>query len=123
MDAITRDLQNPVPWTLLYADDVMLASEDKDELEREVQAWCDRQERFGLILNVKKTEYVTTDVAESNSIMVNGIELPRTSVFKCLGPAVASDGNLMIEMNSRVQLGPTGARWLGFSAIGRYRSP
>ncbi|VDP57853.1 unnamed protein product [Heligmosomoides polygyrus] len=37
MDAITRDLQKPVPWTLLYADDVMLASEDKGELEREVQ--------------------------------------------------------------------------------------
>ncbi|VDP47120.1 unnamed protein product [Heligmosomoides polygyrus] len=61
MDAITRDLQNPVPWTLLYADDVMLASEDKGELEREVQAWCDRLERFGLKLSVKKREYLTTD--------------------------------------------------------------
>ncbi|VDO94808.1 unnamed protein product, partial [Heligmosomoides polygyrus] len=59
MDAITRDLQKPVPWTLLYADDVMLASEDKCELEREVQAWCGRLERFGLKLNVKKTEYLT----------------------------------------------------------------
>uniref|UniRef100_A0A8L8Q3U7 Reverse transcriptase domain-containing protein n=1 Tax=Heligmosomoides polygyrus TaxID=6339 RepID=A0A8L8Q3U7_HELPZ len=34
----------------------LLASEDKGELEREVQAWCDRLERFGLKLNVKKTE-------------------------------------------------------------------
>ncbi|VDP35068.1 unnamed protein product [Heligmosomoides polygyrus] len=38
----------PVPWTLIYADDVMLASEDKGELEREVQAWCVRLERFGV---------------------------------------------------------------------------
>ncbi|VDP53798.1 unnamed protein product [Heligmosomoides polygyrus] len=44
------------PWTLLYADDVMLASEDKGELERELQAWSDRLERFGLKLNVKKPE-------------------------------------------------------------------
>nr|CDJ82814.1 RNA-directed DNA polymerase (reverse transcriptase) domain containing protein [Haemonchus contortus] len=29
MDAITKDLQKPAPWTLLYADDVMLASEAK----------------------------------------------------------------------------------------------
>ncbi|VDP31132.1 unnamed protein product [Heligmosomoides polygyrus] len=35
MDAITRDLQKPVLWTLLYADDVMLTSEDKGKLERE----------------------------------------------------------------------------------------
>ena len=25
MDTITRDMQQPIPWTLLYADDVMLA--------------------------------------------------------------------------------------------------
>ncbi|EYC11993.1 hypothetical protein Y032_0048g1551 [Ancylostoma ceylanicum] len=29
MDAITRDLQKPVPWTLLFANDIVLASEDK----------------------------------------------------------------------------------------------
>ncbi|VDP29164.1 unnamed protein product [Heligmosomoides polygyrus] len=102
MDAITRDLQKPVTWTLLYADDLMLASEDKDELEREVKAWRDCLERFGLRLNVKKTVYLTTDVTEFSSIKVNGIELPRTSVFKYLGSAVASDGNLMTEVNSLV---------------------
>ncbi|VDO21742.1 unnamed protein product [Heligmosomoides polygyrus] len=127
MGAITRDLQKPVPWTLLYADDVMLASEDKGELERELQAWYDRLERFGLRLNVKKTEYLTTDVTEydrlerfglrlnvkkteylttdvieSSSIKVNGIQLPRTAVFKYLGSAVESDGKLMVEVNSRV---------------------
>ncbi|VDO21228.1 unnamed protein product [Heligmosomoides polygyrus] len=100
MDAITRDLREPVPWTLLYADDVLLVSEDKDELEREVRAWCDLLERFGLRLNVEKTEYLT-DVTESTPSRY-GIELPRTSVFKYLGPAVAPDGKLMVEVNSRV---------------------
>ncbi|VDO75281.1 unnamed protein product [Heligmosomoides polygyrus] len=61
MDGITRDLQQPVPFTLLYADDVMLASEDKNELERQVQAWCDLLAMFGLKLNVKKTEYLKPD--------------------------------------------------------------
>ncbi|VDO98451.1 unnamed protein product [Heligmosomoides polygyrus] len=102
MGAITRDLQKPVSWTLLYADDVMLASENKCELEREVQAWCDRLERFELRLNVKKTEYLMTDFTESSFIKVNGIELPRTSVFKYLGSAVASDGNQITEVNSRM---------------------
>ncbi|VDO85384.1 unnamed protein product [Heligmosomoides polygyrus] len=68
MDAISRDLQKPIPWTLLYADYVMLASEDKGELEREVQPWCGRLERFGLKLNVKKTEYLTTDATEFSPI-------------------------------------------------------
>ncbi|VDP10554.1 unnamed protein product [Heligmosomoides polygyrus] len=50
---------------------------------------------------MKETEYLTTDVTESSSIKVNGIQLQRTSVFMYLGSAVASDGNLIIEVNSR----------------------
>ncbi|VDP48488.1 unnamed protein product [Heligmosomoides polygyrus] len=115
MDAITRDLQKPVPWTLLYADDVRLASEDKGELGREVQAWCDRLERFGLKLGVKKTECLTTDVTESSSVKVNGIELPRTAVFMYLGSAVASDVKLMVEVNPRVSA--AWFKWRSLTAV------
>ncbi|XGW17548.1 hypothetical protein V3C99_002275 [Haemonchus contortus] len=102
MDAITKDLQKPAPWTLLYADDVMLASEDKSELESQVQTWSDRLAMFGLRLNVKKTEYLTTDSSEPGSIKINGTELTRTTTFKYLGSAIASDGSLGFETNSRV---------------------
>ncbi|VDP13375.1 unnamed protein product [Heligmosomoides polygyrus] len=104
VDAISRALQRPVPWRLLYAHDVMLACEDTIELQRQVQAKCDRLESFGLKQNVKNTEYLTTDKDESSSIKVNGIELPRTSVFKYLGPAITSDGGLLVEANSRVSV-------------------
>ncbi|EYC20170.1 hypothetical protein Y032_0022g488 [Ancylostoma ceylanicum] len=62
MDAVIRDLQKPAPWTLLYVDDVTIASEDKCELERLIQAWSDRLAQFGLRLYVTMTEYLTTDV-------------------------------------------------------------
>ncbi|XGW23905.1 hypothetical protein V3C99_005819 [Haemonchus contortus] len=101
MDTITKDLQKPAPWTLLYADDVMLASEDKSELESQVQTWSDRLAMFGLRLNVKKTEYLTTDSSEPGSIKINGTELTRTTTFKYLGSAIASDGSLGFETNSR----------------------
>ncbi|VDP34196.1 unnamed protein product [Heligmosomoides polygyrus] len=48
------------------------------------------------------TEYLTTDENESRSIKVNIIELQRTSVIKYLGLAIASDGGLNVEANSRV---------------------
>ncbi|VDO19488.1 unnamed protein product [Heligmosomoides polygyrus] len=123
MDAITRDFQKSVPWTLLYADDVMLSSEDKNELERQVQAWCDRLAMFGLKLNVKKTEYLTTDVNESGSTKIDGTELARTSVFKYLGSAIASDGSLIVEVNSRASA--AWSKWRSLTvvpAIGRYQS-
>nr|CDJ95465.1 RNA-directed DNA polymerase (reverse transcriptase) domain containing protein [Haemonchus contortus] len=112
MDAITKDLQKPAPWTLLYADDVMLASEDKSELESQVQTWSDRLARFGLRLNVKKTEYLTTDSSEPGSIKINGTELTRTTTFKYLGSAIASDGSLGFETNSRVN-----AAWLKWRSM------
>uniref|UniRef100_A0A183GVR1 L51_S25_CI-B8 domain-containing protein n=1 Tax=Heligmosomoides polygyrus TaxID=6339 RepID=A0A183GVR1_HELPZ len=56
----------------------------------------------GLKLSVKKTEYLTPNVAYSGSIKVKGIELPRTAVFKYLESAIASDGKLMVEVNPRV---------------------
>ncbi|VDP55458.1 unnamed protein product [Heligmosomoides polygyrus] len=59
---------------------LMLACEDKDDLEQQMQAWCDRLAMFGLKLNVKKTEYLTTDMSESGSIKTDGTELARTSV-------------------------------------------
>ncbi|EYC26215.1 hypothetical protein Y032_0010g1024 [Ancylostoma ceylanicum] len=62
MDATTRNLQKTILWTLLLADDVVLASEDKHELELQMEAGSDRLAQFDLRVNVKKTEYLTTDV-------------------------------------------------------------
>lgn len=61
----SRDLQQLFPWRMLYADDVMLVDDDRNELEGRSQAWCGRLERFGLKLDVKKTEYLTTEVMRS----------------------------------------------------------
>ena len=100
MDAITRDLQSPVPWTLLYADDVMLASADRTDLERKVSAWSKRLARFGLRLNVRKTEYLTTDSKEDGSIRVEGVVLQRTEAYKFLGSRIAADGNIGHEVTA-----------------------
>ncbi|EYC14719.1 hypothetical protein Y032_0039g119 [Ancylostoma ceylanicum] len=94
MDALTKDLQRPAPWTLLYADDIMLASEDKDELERQTQAWSDRLARCDIRLNIKKTEYLTTGEHESGTIKINGTDLREplrsgTSVQWCHQTAVS----------------------------------
>lgn len=51
-------------------------------------------------LNVKKAVYLPTGVNES--IRINGSELLRASVFMYLGLAIASDGSLMVEVNSSV---------------------
>lgn len=53
-DIATRELQKPMSWTLLYADDVMFARENEGEIELQTQAWSDGLARFGTRLNVRK---------------------------------------------------------------------
>ncbi|EYC40244.1 hypothetical protein Y032_0623g775 [Ancylostoma ceylanicum] len=112
MDAITRDLQRPAPWTLLYADDVMLASEQKEDLQRQTHAWSERLARFGLRLNVKKTEYMTTNLDKLSTIQVDGNDLRRTDYFKYPGSTLSADGNLAHEVVARVN-----ATWLKWRSM------
>ncbi|EYB82210.1 hypothetical protein Y032_0364g3553 [Ancylostoma ceylanicum] len=89
----------------------MLAANTKAELEQQVQTWQDRLVDFVLRLNVKKTEYLTTDKNEQGTVCVNGEELPRTNAFKYLGSFIRDDASLMTELNARIN-----ARWMKFRA-------
>ena len=89
----------------------MLASNGKDDLQRQVQAWSDRLAQFGLRLNVNKTEYVTPDANEGGTIKVDEQELSRTTAFKYLGSTITANGDLGTEVTTRVN-----AAWLQWRA-------
>ncbi|ETN71743.1 hypothetical protein NECAME_19189 [Necator americanus] len=44
---ITKEIEKQHPWTLLFADDIMLASESRDDLQKRVQSWKDRLRQHG----------------------------------------------------------------------------
>ncbi len=107
MDSVTRDIQKPAPWCLLYADDVMLANDSREELQKEVQTWKDRLAKYGLKLNVGKTEYLEIGEQRSGTIKVDGQQVPKIDLFKYLGSRLASDGHIRREAESRIA-----ATWL-----------
>lgn len=114
MDTITRDLQNNTPWTLLYADDVMLATNTRKELQEQVQAWCDRLSQFGLRLNITKTEYMETNPTVG-TITVNGENLKKTTHFRYLGSVLQCDGG--IERVVRARVNASWLRWREISGV------
>uniref|UniRef100_W5NL26 ribonuclease H n=1 Tax=Lepisosteus oculatus TaxID=7918 RepID=W5NL26_LEPOC len=85
MDTVTKDIQTRHPWTILYADDVMIASETRHGLEQQVQEWKTRLERFGMKLNIKKTEYMECGDQTSGTIAAGGVQLNKVTQFKYLG--------------------------------------
>ncbi|KAG8136472.1 hypothetical protein E2320_005055 [Naja naja] len=84
MDTIMHDLQQNAPWTMLYADDVMLASTIRGELQQQVQTWNERLNHFGFRLNIKKTEYLET-VTTPGMLQINGENLKKLDIFWYLG--------------------------------------
>ncbi|XP_049772440.1 uncharacterized protein LOC126159020 [Schistocerca cancellata] len=91
MDTVTADLQRPLLWTLLYTDDVMLAAENKLDLQSQTEKWSDRLPQHGLRLNLKKSEYMTSDRHEMGTILINGEDLTRADI----GPSSTSDDETM----------------------------
>ncbi|CAD6188194.1 unnamed protein product [Caenorhabditis auriculariae] len=102
MDTLTNDLQTPTPWTLLYADDVMIAATTKQELQNRLEQWNARLTQFGLRINLKKTEYLSTDKTENGTIRVDNVDLPRTNSFKYLGSSIADDGSINKDIAARI---------------------
>lgn len=93
MDVITRNLPKLAPWTLLYANGILLASDNQVALEQQVEAWSDHLALLGLRLNIKKMEYMT-DPDELRTICINDIDLPCAETFRYLGSMIAADGSL-----------------------------
>ncbi|EYB85329.1 hypothetical protein Y032_0300g1803 [Ancylostoma ceylanicum] len=108
VDTITRDIQKPHPWCLLYADDVILAAETREDLQAEVQLWKDRLQRYGLRLNFEKTEYMECGPRiEDGTICVDGNDLKKVECFKSLGSRIASTGDILSDA-----LGRANAAWM-----------
>ncbi|XP_063629446.1 uncharacterized protein LOC134800816 [Cydia splendana] len=94
MNYITEHLQRPPPWSLLYADDVVLISETLTEVQEQLNAWQRALERHGLRVNRDKTEYMMCnlsggDANNNASVMIEGSSLKQVQEFKYLGSIVA----------------------------------
>ena len=64
MDSITKDLQWEIPWTLLYANNIMLNANTREELQEQVEVWQAHLSHFNLCLNMQKTK-VCQNLSES----------------------------------------------------------
>ena len=104
MDVITRNVRETVPWTILYADDIVLCAERREDLEIKLERWRAALEERGMRISRSKTEYMCTSNDEG-SIRMDGEELKRVQKFKYLGSIVDASGLMDEEVKHRVQAG------------------
>ncbi|KAK6756135.1 hypothetical protein RB195_014491 [Necator americanus] len=97
-------VQKQHPWTLLFADDVMLASESRDDLQKQVQSWKDQLQQYGLRLNTSKTEYMECGPRiEDGDIDQEGRECVNAAWMKWkMATGVLCDKKVPVRLKSKI---------------------
>ncbi|XP_071731054.1 uncharacterized protein [Rutidosis leptorrhynchoides] len=66
LDELYRGIQENIPWCLIFADDIVLVSKTKDELNRRLEQWREAIEQIGLRISRQKTEYLSCEFGRTD---------------------------------------------------------
>ena len=113
MDRMTDEIREEAQWTMMFADDIVICSESKEQVEEKLESWRYALERRGMKVNRRKTEYMCVNERQDNSsgtVKMQGEEVAKVEDFKYLGSTVQSNGECGREVKKRVQAGWNGWR-------------
>ncbi|KAK3556661.1 hypothetical protein QTP70_011927 [Hemibagrus guttatus] len=111
MDQLSEEVRQESPWTMMFADDIVICSESRKQLEENLERWRFALERRGMKVSGSKTEYMCVNEREgSGTVRLQGEEVKKVQEFKYLGSTVQSNGECGKEVKKRVQAGWNGWR-------------
>jgi len=105
MDVLTEEVRKKAPWQMMFADDVVICAEDRDELQRNVDEWCKALEDHGMKLSRAKSEYMRMNGEMEGNITIGESMIKKVEEFKYLGSTMQSDGGAEKEVSKRIQSG------------------
>ena len=115
MDRLTDEVRQESPWNLMFADGIVICSESK-QVERSLEGWRYALERGGMKVSRSKTEHMCmNDRVDGETVLLQGIEVPKFKEFRYLGPTVQCNGGCGSEVKRRVQAGWN--NWKGVSGV------
>ncbi|KAK3559772.1 hypothetical protein QTP86_020723 [Hemibagrus guttatus] len=111
MDQLSEEVRQESPWTMMFADDIVICSESREQVEENLERWRFVLERRGMKVSGSKTEYMcVNEREESGTVRLQGEEVKKVQEFKYLGSTVQSNGEYGKEVKKRVQAGWNGWR-------------
>ncbi|KAK3553750.1 hypothetical protein QTP70_009196 [Hemibagrus guttatus] len=111
MDQLSEEVRQESPWTMMFADDIVICSESREQVEVNLERWRFALERRGMKVSRSKTEYMCVNEREgSGTVRLQGEEVKKVQEFKYLGSTVQSNGECGKEVKKRVQAGWNGWR-------------
>ncbi|KAK3523528.1 hypothetical protein QTP70_001896 [Hemibagrus guttatus] len=101
MDQLSEEVRQESPWTMMLADDIVICSESREQVEENLERWRFALERKGIKVSRSKTEYMCVNEREgSGTVRLQGEEVKKVQEFKYLGSTVQSNGECAKEYTS-----------------------
>ena len=111
MDRPADEIRREPPWTMLFADDIVICKETKEEVQLRLESWRYALERIGMKVSRSKTKYLCINGGNDHKIVkMEDTKVPRAREFKYLGSTVQVSGGCEREVKKRVQAGWNGWR-------------
>lgn len=86
MDRLTNEVKRKSPWTIIFADDIVICDESRAQVEEKVQRWRYAQEERGMKIIRSKTEYMSVNERNmSGTVKWQGLEVKKVEDLKYLG--------------------------------------
>jgi hypothetical protein len=109
LDVLTEHIQELAPRCMLFADDVVLLGELREELNGRLETWRQALEAYGFRLSRSKTEYMECNFSgrrsRSTEVKVGDHIIPQVTRFKYLGSIVQNDGEREANVSHHIQAG------------------
>ncbi|KAK3554858.1 hypothetical protein QTP86_000893 [Hemibagrus guttatus] len=103
MDQLSEEVRQESPWTMMFADDIVICTESREQVEENLERWRFALERRGIKVSRSKTEYMCVNEREgSGTVRLQGEEVKKVEEFKYLGSTVQSNGECGKEVKKAV---------------------
>ena len=120
MDRLTDEIRSEPPWMMLFADDIVICEETREEVERRLESWKYALKKRGMKVSRSKTKYLCINGGnDDKTVKMEDAKVPRIKEFKYLGSTVQESGVCEREVKKRVQSGWNG--WRRVSGVICYR--
>ncbi|VDO88086.1 unnamed protein product [Heligmosomoides polygyrus] len=80
--------------TILYADDIALVADSREELEEKVQLWQVALADNGMRLSVKKTKFISSEQSTRPILDCQGESIEKAKEFRYLGSDLSEEGSV-----------------------------
>jgi len=110
LDVLKEHIQDLAPRCILFADDVVLLGESREELNGRLETWRQALEAYGFRLSRSKTEHMECNFSKRRirftlKMKVGDHIIPQVTWFKYLGSIVQNDGEIEADVSHRIQAG------------------